>query len=105
MPEYNTVTWDDIVNERRVELAFEKSTYWDFLRWGNAEEKMTGTTNPLKGIKIVKEEGKPTTYTETIVNGKNTKMRLFRAIQYFQPIPWDEIRYHGIEQNPDWKEM
>ena len=66
---------------------------------------MTGTTNPLKGIKIVKEEGKPTTYTETIVNGKNTKMRLFRAIQYFQPIPWDEIRYHGIEQNPDWKEM
>ena len=105
MPEYNTVTWDDIVNERRVELAFEKSTYWDFLRWGNAEEKMTGTTNPLKGIKIVKEEGKPTTYTETIVNGKNSKMRLFRAIQYFQPIPWDEIRYHGIEQNPDWKAM
>lgn len=39
MPEYESITWDDIVNERRVELAFEKSTYWDLLRWGIAEEK------------------------------------------------------------------
>lgn len=106
MPEYTSVTWDDIVNERRVELAFEKSTYWDFLRWGNAEDKMTGTTNPLRGVEIVKEEGKPTTYkTDVIVNGRNSKMRLFREMQYFQPIPWDEIRYHGVEQNPEWKEM
>lgn len=105
MPEYESITWDDIMNERRVELAFEKSTYWDLLRWGTAEKVMTGTTNPLKGIKIYKEEGKPTEYKEVIVNGRNTVVRYFREMQYFLPIPWDEIRYHGIEQNPTWREM
>ena len=21
------------------------------------------------------------------------------------PFPWDEIRYHGVSQNPEWREM
>jgi len=105
MPELLSVTWDDIVNERRVELAFEETTYWDLLRWGIAEQKMTGTSNPLKGIKIVKEEGKPTKYTEMTVNGKNTYVRYFRNLQYYLPLPWDEIKYHAITQNPTWIEM
>lgn len=105
MPELTTVTWDDIVNERRVELAFEETTYWDFLRWGVATSKMTGTTNPLKGVKIIKEEGKPTVYKDVTVNGRNTVIRYFREMQYFLPISWDDIKYHQIEQNPDWREV
>lgn len=105
MPELTTITWEDIVNERRVELAFEETTYWDYLRWGIATTKMTGTTNPLKGIKITKEEGKATTYKEVTVNGKNSVVRYFREMQYFLPIAWDDIKYHQIDQNPDWKEV
>lgn len=105
MPELKSLTWDDIMNERRVELAFEKTTYWDLLRYGIAEEKMCGDTNPLFGVKIVnKANGSRTVTTTRVVNGRNTNVRYFNDIQYFWPIPWDEIRYHGIEQNPGWTE-
>ncbi|MCD8287908.1 MAG: RagB/SusD family nutrient uptake outer membrane protein [Porphyromonadaceae bacterium] len=106
MPEYTSITWDDIVNERRVELAFEKSTYWDLIRWGIAEEKMSGSTNPLYGINIYKyNDGTPTVYRKKTVNGTDNTVRYFREMQYYWPVPWDEIRCHGIPQNPSWIEM
>ncbi len=105
MPELESVTWDDIMNERRVELAFEKSTYWDFLRYGTAETMLTGTTNPLFGVKIVYSATGKKTITNPVVNGRNTVVRYFRERQYFYPIAWDDIRFHGIEQNPEWVEM
>lgn len=105
MPELATVTWDDILNERRVELAFEKSTYWDLLRYNTAEKKMTGTTNPLYGVKIVYRANGTKRITNPVVNGRNTVVRYFRARQYYWPIAWDDVRYHGIEQNPEWIEM
>ena len=51
MDELPSLTWDQLVNERRVEMAFEETTYWDLLRWGVAVEKMSGATNPLKDSK------------------------------------------------------
>ena len=105
MPALTSVTWEDIMNERRVELAFEKTIYWDLLRYNIAEEKMTGTTNPLFGVKIVYRANGTKRITNPVVNGRNTVVRYFRARQYFLPIAWDDIRYHGIEQNPEWVEM
>lgn len=105
MPDLQTLTWDDLMNERRVELAFEKSTYWDLLRWNVAEKYMTGTTNPLYGVKIVVKADGSKTITNPVVNGRNTVMRYFRSMQYYMPIDWDDVRYHGLEQNPGWIEM
>ena len=105
MPELNTITWDDIFNERRVELAFEKTVYWDLLRWNVAEKYMTGTTNPLFGIKIVNQEDGTRKITNPVVNGRNTVVRYFRPRQYYYPLDWDDVRYHGLEQNPEWVEM
>lgn len=105
MPELTSITWDDIVNERRVELAFEKTVYWDLLRWNVAEKKMTGSSNPLYGIKIVNNEDGTKTITNPVVNGRNTVVRYFRARQYYYPLDWDDVRYHGLEQNPEWTEM
>ena len=105
MPELNTITWDDIFNERRVELAFEKTVYWDLLRWNVAEKYMTGTTNPLFGIKIVNQEDGTKKITNPVVNGRNTVVRYFRPRQYYYPLDWDDVRYHGLEQNPEWVEM
>ena len=105
MPELNTITWDDIFNERRVELAFEKTVYWDLLRWNVAEKYMTGTTNPLFGIKIVNQEDGTKKITNPVVNGRNTVVRYFRPRQYYYPLDWDDVRYHGLEQNPEWIEM
>ena len=105
MPELTAITWDDIFNERRVELAFEKTVYWDLLRWNIAEKYMTGTTNPLYGIKIVNQEDGSKKITNPVVNGRNTVVRYFRARQYYYPLDWDDVRYHGLEQNPEWVEM
>lgn len=105
MPEWTDITWEKIANERRVELAFEESTFWDMIRQGIAVEKMSGETNPLKAMKIVKQEGKATTYTISNMNKYPKRVRLFRDLQYYYPIPWSEIKYHGIEQNPEWTEM
>ena len=105
MPELESVTRDDIMNERRVELAFEKTTYWDLLRYNIAEEKMTGSTNPLFGVKIVYNEDGSKKISNPTVNGRNTVVRYFRAQQYYLPLDWDDVRYHGLEQNHGWKEM
>lgn len=105
MPDLPSITWDDIMNERRVELAFEKTTYWDLLRWNVAEKYMTGTTNPLYGVKIVYKANGTKTITNPVVNGRNTVVRYFRPIQYYMPVDWDDVRYHGLEQNPGWREM
>ena len=105
MPEWTDITWEKIANERRVELAFEESTYWDIIRQGIAVEKMSGETNPLKAMKIVMQEGKATTYTISNMNRYPKRVRLFRDLQYYYPIPWSEIKYHGIAQNPEWTEM
>lgn len=106
MPELTSLTWDDIMNERRVELAFEKSTYWDILRYGIAEKVMSGSTNPLYGCRVVIDEnGNKTIALDRVVNGNNNNTRYFQSRQYFLPIPWDDIRYHGIEQNPEWVEV
>lgn len=99
-----TLTWDQLVNERRVEMAFEETTYWDIFRWGIAEEKLNGSSNPIKAIKIVQMSGRPTQYTISNMDRFPQRVRIFQKMQYYLPIPWDEIRYHGIEQNPDWTE-
>lgn len=104
MHDLDDISWEAILNERRVEMAFEETTYWDMLRYNVAIEKMSGTTNPIMAMKIVRQEGSPATYTIGKMNKYPSRVRLYRDLQYYYPIPWDEIRYQGIEQNPEWVE-
>jgi len=99
-----TITWDDIVKERRVELAFEESTYWDLLRWGVAENRMNGTTNPLKAMRIDLRNGNKN-YRVSNLNRFPGRVRVFTARDYYYPISWSEVRYQGIDQNPGWTEI
>ena len=64
---------------------------------------LNGATNPLRLMKIVyKKDG---TKTYTVEELKNQKAeRAFRDYQYYGPIPWDEVRFQGIEQNKGWTE-
>ncbi len=105
MHDLPSLSWEELVNERRVEMAFEETTYWDFFRWGIAEEKLNGETNPIKAIKIVKREGRPDNFATSNMNRFPKRVRVFQKMQYYLPIHWDEIRYHGIEQNPEWLEV
>ncbi len=105
MHDLPSLTREQLDNERRVELAFEETTYWDFFRWGTAVEKMSGESNPLKAMKIVKREGQPDNYSISNLNRFPKRVRVFDEKQYYLPIPWDEIRYHGVAQNPEWVEV
>ena len=98
------ISWDKIVNERRIERAFEETTYWDFYRWGTAMEMLNGTSNPLKSMTIT-IKGDKTTYKEANLNRFPVRVRVFQERQYYLPIPWSDIKYHGVEQNPDWAEV
>ena len=88
-----------------MELAFEKETYSYALRYNEAARRMTGTYSTLYGVKIVYDANGNKKITNPVVNGRNTSVRYFRARQYYYPIPWDDIRYHEIDQNPEWVEM
>ena len=105
MEPLTSLTWEQLVNERRVEMAFEETVYWDQIRWGTAYQTMRGETNPIKAMKIVYQEGKEPTYTISNMNKYPKRVRDFREYQYYLPIPWDDIRYHGIPQNPEWVEV
>lgn len=104
MEPYTDITWEKIVNERRVEMAFEETTYWDYFRWDTAVEMLNGKSNPLKGMTITVNNGVPT-YKEANLNRFPGRVRVFQKRQYYLPIPWADIKYHGAEQNPDWTEV
>lgn len=104
MNSLGSITWEQIVNERRVEMAFEETTYWDFFRWGTAAGKLDGNANPLKAMRIDVNNG---IYKYTVGNLDRFpgRVRIFNNKEYYFPIPWSEIKYNGISQNPGWTEV
>ena len=99
-----SLTWEQLMNERRVELAFEETTYWDLYRLGIALEKCNGGTNPLKKITITETRG-TVTYKEENLDRRAKNNWIFQERDYYHPIPWSEVKYQGIEQNPSWNEV
>ncbi|RYE19517.1 MAG: RagB/SusD family nutrient uptake outer membrane protein [Sphingobacteriales bacterium] len=84
-----------IRNERRIELAFEQSRYFDIRRWKIAEVVMN---QPRKGMTIVKA-GTQLTYT---VND-NVLQTKFEPRMYLYPIPYDEVvKNPNMKQNFGW---
>lgn len=104
MDALETITWDKLMNERRVELAFEETTYWDLYRLGTAMEKCNGSTNPLKKMTITETNGR-VTYKEENLDRRAKNNWIFLERDYYYPIPWSEVKYQGIEQNPSWNEV
>ena len=99
-----TITIDQILNERRVELAFEESTYWDMFRLGTVYQKRNGSTNPLKKMTITVTKGN-TKYQVSNIDRRASANYIFQLKQYYLPIPWSEVKYQQFDQNPDWNEI
>lgn len=97
-----SLRWEDIRHERRVELAFEESSYWDILRLGEGVSRLNGSSNPLRTVKIEKGTDGKMTYSYGHLFPDPSKARVFTARRYHLCIPWDEVDYQHCEQNPDW---
>lgn len=79
-----TVAFEDIVHERRLELAMESSRFFDLVRWNLAEKFISGTTLAAMG------DGMEVNF----VKGKHE----------FFPIPEQETqKATGLEQYDAWK--
>lgn len=104
MQPLTSVTLDKILNERRVELAFEESIYWDEIRLGTAAQDLDGEKNPMRLVKIVEDQDGNTSYSYAPLADQAGE-RAFRDYQYYYPIPWDEVRFQNIEQNEGWVEQ
>lgn len=82
-----TLTFDRIMNERRVELAFEDHRLWDLIRWRRAHTVWAGGTTPSATITAlypyrIVHPGDPTR------NGKYVFVKMtaprMRAARFFQ---------------------
>lgn len=82
-----------IINERRVELAFEEQRFWDIRRWKIAPQVMT---QPLTGVSITNAASP--VYQQTAVTTPVWTDRL-----YHMPIPNSEIlKNPKLIQNEGW---
>lgn len=85
---------DAIMNERRIEMAFEEQRFWDLRRWNIAE---TVLTKSLSGMKITKV-GAGFTYEKVFAGQINFPSRM-----YLYPIPYNEVfKNPNLIQNTGW---
>lgn len=89
--------WTKIVNERRVELAFEEHRFWDVRRWKIADQTENVTIHRMQIMKNV-ATGKKTYTVEAL------QERRFFAQHYYLPIPRSEIEKDpNLSQNEGYK--
>ncbi|MBQ9410843.1 MAG: RagB/SusD family nutrient uptake outer membrane protein [Bacteroidales bacterium] len=94
--------WKAIVQERKVELAFEGLRYWDQRRWETAHTAYPEGLSGYKqhGLKIEKE-GTAFRYTYVTIDDQD---RSFTSRLYRFPIPESELSSNGlVEQYDEWK--
>jgi len=94
--------WKAIVQERKVELAFEGLRYWDLRRWKAAAKPYPeGLTDYQQhGLKIEKDgSGFRYTYVSVDEKDRNFPERLYRF-----PMPESELSSNAlVEQYDEWK--
>lgn len=79
-----------IRNERRIELCFENSRFWDLRRW-----KMP-LNETAKGMKITTDNG----IKYEVVD---VEKRDYKDYMYYGPIPYSEvIKWSNLQQNYGW---
>ncbi len=93
-----TVTFDNIIHERRVEFAFEDQRYWDMKRWRLADKvwKSTESTAQRRGLfpYLVVAPGEPN-------NGKWVFREVNMSFLYPNPLSFEQRHYYG-EMDNDW---
>jgi hypothetical protein len=75
-----------IHNERRLELCFEGSRFWDLRRWKES------ITDPAKGVNINNN-----VYTISTIEN-----RQYADYMYYGPLPYNDVLKENLLQNKGW---
>lgn len=101
MPARGTVTWDNIIQERRVELFAEDHSYWDLRRWRIAVQEIDGKS--LKGLRFT-YDGITRDYSIQIRNAEGNIIRPFQERNYYLPIGLARISDNpNLVENPGYE--
>ncbi len=103
----STLNLEKILNERRVELAFEDNRLWDLIRTRTATEVWNGDVNSktaqqraLYGYRVIRpgdpaRDGKYV-YVELMPSPRFTRPRNFRIQNYYSQIPQNAINANDL---------
>ncbi len=101
-----TMTLNIVRHERRVDMMFENSRYWDLKRWhtGHLMDGFVGMA--LHPILNIDESVSPVTmyYTVERAEGHNqsgNEVHYFKERDYYCPVPIDQ--HPGLSQNIGWE--
>lgn len=87
--------WAKLVNERRIELAFEEHRYFDVRRWKIAPQVLNENA---KKVNILRDDAGNLTYSV-----EEFQERIFYERNYWVPIPQSEIEKNPkLNQNPGY---
>ncbi|MEN8117950.1 MAG: RagB/SusD family nutrient uptake outer membrane protein [Bacteroidota bacterium] len=92
MPALTSVTFDDIIHERDVELMFENHKYWDYRRWRIAETKLS---EPRGGMQVY-FDWDTKKYEVNVLDDVDRRIRYFGPQHYYMP-----IKLSRISNNPN----
>lgn len=86
-----------IINERRVELAFEDHRFWDIRRWKLHDNGQNKVSEDLYGVKITNNAG-VLSYSKVMVDDRTWNEKM-----YLYPIPYNETNINSnLGQNQGW---
>ena len=82
MPDRTSLTWEEIVQERRCELFAEDHSYWDLRRWRKAVDVLDGLRT--RGMRYA-YDADTQKYSIKFVNGEG-QARVFQDRNYYFPV-------------------
>ncbi len=100
MPDKETLTVEDIRNERFVELYIEEHRYWDLRRWRIAVEELNGKGfNGVRWVYHIDEDK----YTLQLVGADFNQIRTFAERNYYFPIGLSRLADNpNLVENPGY---
>jgi len=99
VPDKGEINMENIMHERKIELAFEGFRMWDARRWRTAVNDFSGVFHKLTAYKISSRN----TFGYIVENCQGNAVRMFLEPHYYNPIHQNRIFENpNLVQNPGY---